>query len=294
MNGGATGFRLQRFRDRKGGALARQGLSHDLRSAAISPRRNAQEREVPKTAIVIPCYNEARRLDSAGFLEFLANNPDVGFLFVDDGSSDETERVLSDLVSRASERASVLALECNQGKAEAVRRGIVKALESGPRYVGFWDADLSTPLEVVPRFVDQLDANPGIELVMGARVQLLGRQIDRSPLRHYLGRLAATATSTALGLRVYDTQCGAKLFRADTARMLFRAPFRSRWIFDVEIIARLVASRAGSSNRPASEVIWEYPLNRWRDVDGSKVRPRDYIRALFELRRIRRDYPRPG
>jgi glycosyltransferase involved in cell wall biosynthesis len=249
---------------------------------------------VPKTAIVIPCYNEARRLDSAGYLEFLAKDPDAAFLFVDDGSTDETGRVLRELVARATGNASMLALERNSGKAEAVRRGILEALESRPRYVGFWDADLSTPLDVVPRFVEQLDAAPQMEMVMGARVQLLGRHIDRSLLRHYLGRLAATATSTTLGLRVYDTQCGAKMFRADTARVLFREPFQSRWIFDVEILARLIACHGGSSRLSASDVIWEYPLNRWRDVSGSKVRPRDYLRALFELRRIRRSYPRPG
>jgi len=249
---------------------------------------------VPKTTIVIPCYNEARRLDSAAFLEFLASDPDTAFLFVDDGSTDETAGVLRDLVARASGRASMLALERNSGKAEAVRRGIIQALESGPRYVGFWDADLSTPLDVVPRFANQLDAHPQLEMVIGARVQLLGRQIERSVLRHFMGRLAATATSTVLGLRVYDTQCGAKLFRADTARALFRDPFQSRWIFDVEVIARLIACHTGNAGLPASKVIWEYPLHRWRDFEGSNVRPRDYLRALYDLRRIRRRYPRPS
>ena len=249
---------------------------------------------MPKTTIVIPCYNEARRLDSAAYLEFLTNDPDTAFLFVDDGSTDETATVLRDLVARASQRASLLALERNSGKAEAVRRGILQALESNPRYVGFWDADLSTPLDVVPTFADQLDANPQLELVMGARVQLLGRQIERSVLRHHMGRLSATVISTSLGLRVYDTQCGAKLFRADSARALFRDPFQSRWIFDVEVIARLIARHAANAGPPASKVILEYPLHRWRDFEGSNVRPRDYLRALFDLRRIRRRYPRPG
>ena len=247
---------------------------------------------MPKTTIVIPCYNEARRLDSAAFIAFVESDPEAALLFVDDGSTDETGRVLGDLVARAGRNASVLTCERNSGKAEAVRLGIVRALDSGPRYVGFWDADLSTPLDVVPRFVDQLDAHPQLEMVMGARVQLLGRQIERSVLRHHLGRLAATFISAALGLRVYDTQCGAKLFRADTARALFRDPFQSRWIFDVEVIARLIARHAGNAGLPASKVILEYPLHRWRDFGGSNVRPRDYLRALFDLRRIRRRYPK--
>jgi len=245
-------------------------------------------------AIVIPCFNEAKRLDQAAFERFSSENPDVSLVFVDDGSRDDTRRILEELTARLSDRASVVALEENSGKAEAVRQGVNHALERQSSYVGFWDADLATPLDVIGKFSDLLDADPQLQMIMGARVQLLGRHIERSPLRHYAGRVAATAISTVLGLRVYDTQCGAKLFRSDAARELFSEPFRTRWIFDAEIIARLIARPSAHSGPAARDLIYEYPLHAWLDVRGSKVGPSDYLRAAVDLHRIYKHYVRPS
>ncbi len=215
-------------------------------------------------------------------------------MFVDDGSVDDTKRILEELAVRLSDRASVVALEKNSGKAEAVRRGVNRALERQPSYVGFWDADLATPLDVIRKFSGLLDTRPQLQMIMGARVQLLGRRIERSALRHYAGRLAATGISTVLGLRVYDTQCGAKLFRSDAARDLFGEPFRTRWIFDAEIIARLIAKLGAHSGPAARDVVYEYPLHAWMDVRGSKVGPSDYLRAAVDLLRIYSHYVRPS
>ncbi len=245
-------------------------------------------------AIVIPCFNEEKRLDQAAFERFAAETPEVSYVFVDDGSVDDTKRILEELAARLSDRASVVVLKENSGKAEAVRRGVNCALERQPDYVGFWDADLATPLDVIREFSGLLDTHPQIQMIMGARVQLLGRRIERSPLRHYAGRVAATAISTVLGLRVYDTQCGAKLFRSDAARELFGEPFRTRWIFDAEIIARLIASLGAHSGHAAGDVIYEYPLHRWMDVRGSKIGPSDYLRAAADLHRIYHQYVRPS
>jgi glycosyltransferase involved in cell wall biosynthesis len=242
--------------------------------------------------IVIPCFNEAKRLDLGAFEQFAAGNPETSFLFVDDGSTDDTRRILDGLATRISDRASVLVLEQNSGKAEAVRRGVNRALEAEPTYVGYWDADLATPLPVIREFSQLLEGNPQLQMIMGARVQLLGRHIERSALRHYAGRIAAPAISTVLGLRVYDTQCGAKLFRADAARELFSEPFRTRWIFDAEIIARLIARLGANSHPPARDVIYEVPLHAWMDVRGSKIGPSDYLRAAVDLLRIYRHYVR--
>lgn len=245
------------------------------------------------TAIVVPCYNEAERLDPAAFRTFARTHDNLYFLFVNDGSTDRTQNVLDDLNRHDPIACRVLRLEHNSGKAEAVRRGMLQALESEPAYVGYWDADLATPLEVIPDLRAVLEHRPTVELVLGSRVRLLGREVRRTPRRHYLGRIFATVSSIALGLSIYDTQCGAKLFRASPMTpLLFQEPFRSSWIFDIEILARLVRSRYQARQSGAEQVLFEYPLPAWREVGGSKIKLRDFLRAPIELVAIYRHYLR--
>jgi dolichyl-phosphate beta-glucosyltransferase len=239
--------------------------------------------------LVVPCYNEAQRLDVPTFEAFLKLPAGPFLLFVDDGSTDETAQVLADLLTRsAGGRAGLLRLESNSGKAEAVRRGLVALLaRTDLEYVGFWDADLATPLDEIPEFLGVLRRNPDVQWVLGARVQLLGRDIRRRAIRHYLGRVFATMVSLTLSLPVYDTQCGAKVFRvSDALRTIVARGFVSRWIFDVEMIARLMALPSISIDPRRG--IYELPLKRWVDVGGSKVRARDFVRASLDLLRIRR------
>ena len=146
--------------------------------------------------IVVPCFNEARRLRVDAFRDCCARS-DVDFLFVDDGSTDETGALLHELERSLPRRVSVLALGRNRGKAEAVRQGMSAAFKSGAAIVGYWDADLATPLDEIARLREVLVTHSGVDLVMGARVQLLGRLVRRSPIRHYLGRVFATATAEA-------------------------------------------------------------------------------------------------
>jgi glycosyltransferase involved in cell wall biosynthesis len=241
--------------------------------------------------IVVPCYNEEKRLDIAAFREFSDPAHNIAFLFVNDGSTDQTLRTLERLQASDPDKFSVLNFEQNQGKAEAVRRGILAAVNFRPAYVGFWDADLATPLSAIPQFMDLAENRTDLEIIMGSRVKLLGRNIERRSGRHYLGRIFATVVSMILGLAVYDTQCGAKLFRTSPSiNALFQEPFQSRWIFDVEILARLVQARRGKQLPQPEQVIYEFPLWEWRDVPGSKLGPADFVRAAWELAGIRRRY----
>ena len=234
------------------------------------------------TTIVVPCYNEERRLNLDAFRAYVAEGHEDRFLFVNDGSKDGTLAVLEGLAAEDPQRYAVLDVQPNGGKAEAVRKGMLQAFAEAPTYAGYWDADLATPLHAIPRFREQLTG--GVEMVFGSRVRLLGRSIERQALRHYLGRFGATMASLVLGIPIYDTQCGAKLFRVDAeTRALFADPFIAGWMFDVEILARFIKGRGGEG---VTDAIYELPLTEWHDVAGSKVKPSDFPKAFFELASI--------
>ncbi|MES1259054.1 MAG: glycosyltransferase, partial [Gemmatimonadota bacterium] len=159
-----------------------------------------------ETVLVVPVYNEARRLVADPWLQYLNADRSRALLFVDDGSTDNTVSLLQQLRDHAPAQVSILQLPKNAGKAEAVRCGMVQALAETERYAGFIDADLSAPLSEVGLLHDNLERYPEAWSAFGSRVKLLGRDIVRSERRHYLGRLFATFASIALDLPVYDTQ----------------------------------------------------------------------------------------
>jgi len=242
--------------------------------------------ELQKVTLVVPCYNEAQRLDAAAFVAMIDRDPALSIMLVDDGSRDGTSALHADMVARRPGRIEALALPRNRGKAEAVRQGLLTALKGPAAVVGFMDADLATPTAEMERLCAILCDRKDCDVLLGSRVQMLGRLITRRPLRHYLGRAFATAASLVLRLPVYDSQCGAKLFRrtAALARALER-PFLSRWIFDVELLSRLVTRAADTTPIPP-ERIREEPLERWTDCVGSKLGSWQILLSLLDLVRI--------
>lgn len=245
-----------------------------------------------RTTVVIPCFNEASRLDAAELRRYLRADALTRFVLVNDGSTDGTLELLHDIAASAPDRVGVLDQQPNAGKAAAVRVGLIRALEDDDcNAVGYWDADLATPLSDIATLRAVLEAEPHVDIVLGSRVQLLGRLIERRPARHYAGRVFATFASLLLRMPVYDTQCGAKLFRANgSLRAALETPFATRWVFDVELLRRLVITRREAGELPVEEATHEVPLLRWRDVAGSKVRPTDFPRALGDLARIAATY----
>lgn len=218
--------------------------------------------------VIIPCHNEAKRLNLAAFHRFEAEHPEAALLFVDDGSTDATAACLADF--------PVLHLEQNVGKAEAIRRGVLAmlALDASTEAFAFLDADLATSLDELARLAGILAEKPRLAMVIGSRWPHLGAHIRRGAVRALAGRLMAWMIRLALGRPVYDTQCGAKVFRREAAWTLFGRPFHSCWLFDVELLLRLRGH------------VEEVPLRAWREVDGSKLGLGAMLRAPFELARI--------
>jgi len=247
----------------------------------------------PTLVLVVPCFNEEARLDGRAFLEFAASRPAARLLFVDDGSRDRTPGILDGLKLEAPGAVDVMHLPANRGKAAAVREGILEGLRRAPDLVGFWDADLSTPLSVVDDFITFAVKRPEVDIILGSRVMLMGRDIRRESWRHYIGRVFATGVSLSLDLPVYDTQCGAKVFRANEAlAAVFAQPFHSPWIFDVELLARYLCLPCRPGEPARRDRIYELTVPRWHHVPGSKLRWTDFARAVYELVYIHRKYRR--
>ncbi len=242
-----------------------------------------------RLALIIPCYNEEDRLPCEAFISYASEHPDVSFFFVDDGSTDGTRSLLEQMQMKLPGRITIVSLSENQGKAQAVRMGILEALCSPGDFTctGYWDADLSTSLEELSGFLRILNERPEVVMVTGCRIKRLGARIKRHEFRHYLGRFFASAASLVLGLPVYDTQCGAKIMRANIAAEIFSEPFISRWIFDVEIFFR-VLNMLGS--RWCEDSVYEQPLSSWNEVANSKIRIRDIMQVPLELARIKKAY----
>jgi glycosyltransferase involved in cell wall biosynthesis len=239
-----------------------------------------QNEEAP-VALVVPCYNERGRIDIPRFAAGAAEG-NMDILFVDDGSSDGTAAYIEEQTA-GSGRLGLLRLEKNGGKAEAVRRGMLEALFRFPRaeWIGFWDADLSSPLAEARRMLQFHELEDGgFDAVWASRVMRAGSTVERTFKRHLFGRLFATAAGELVGVKAYDTQCGAKLFLRGVVKEIVDDPFISRWIFDVELYCRLGHDR-----------ILEYPVKEWRDVPGSKVKiVREMFRVGGDLLRIRETY----
>jgi dolichyl-phosphate beta-glucosyltransferase len=234
-----------------------------------------------KTCIVIPFFNEENRFPVLEFITFFDENSDYFFCLVNDGSKDGTSKMLADIHSTRKDRILIPDFEINVGKAEAVRVGILKALEWKPfNFVAYFDADLSTPLSELRAF---LAHGHNYSFIVGSRIKHLGSIIERSKVRHYIGRILATMASLILNLPVYDTQCGAKLINSKLVPVIFKDPFISRWLFDIEIFARLISEYGYEE---VDKMIKEVPLTIWIEKGDSRIKPGYVFKIPFELYKI--------
>lgn len=244
-----------------------------------------------KLAIVIPCFNEAERLNLAAYALFIRCHSNITFCFVDDGSTDATLSLLTEFVANHPADASrVISLSKNEGKAEAVRQGMLAMLEESLNpndLIGFWDADLATPLAELDRFVQAFSQNHAMQVVVGFRKKDTDAHIERSFTRKIISRIMHTIIAHYIGLPIHDTQCGAKLFKASIASAIFAAPFIARWLFDIEIFFRVKHFLGPDA---LEQNVEQLHLKAWHDVPGTKLCLRDVPKIFLELINIKTHY----
>jgi glycosyltransferase involved in cell wall biosynthesis len=240
-------------------------------------------------AIVVPCYNESIRFSTTYWCQILDAAPQVDWLFVDDGSTDSTKEMLSKFCEQRG--SSLLALNKNQGKGNAIRLGFQKLISNNQEitHLGYLDSDGAFSISDVQRLLsitehmNEVRGNLPWDVIISSRVAMAGRQIDRKITRHYLGRIFATYLTRGWRGAPYDTQCGFKIFKmSQELEDSLAAPFRTRWFVDLELISRLELQTKHHLK------IWEEPLVSWTDVDGSKIILKHALAILNETKFARK------
>ena len=219
--------------------------------------------------IIVPCFNEFNRLPINEFIKHESTNSNVRFHFVNDGSTDDTTLLLKKLHKDLPSKFTFLDLEKNHGKAEAIRLGIQSVLNLEFDYIGYLDADLSSPLNELNNATDFLSNNKHKKIVFASRVKLMHNRVVRSTSRHFVGRVFSTAASILLKLKIYDTQCGFKIFSKELCLSFVNEKFISRWLFDIEIFLRIIKNY-GKFNTIG--FAYEMPVQTWVEKGNSKIK----------------------
>jgi CheY-like chemotaxis protein/glycosyltransferase involved in cell wall biosynthesis len=237
--------------------------------------------------VVIPCYNEEKRLLSTEFTNFIEKNSGYHLCFVNDGSKDKTLEVLNNLRKDREDFITVYDCEKNGGKAEAVRQGMLfMSKKEDLDYIGFLDADLSTDLTDFDDLVSTIE-NSDYKIVSGSRISRMGANITKESARKIISLTINFIIRKILLMDFKDTQCGAKIFHKDVIEISFAKKFVTQWIFDVEIFRRITLH---FGLRNAKKILCEQPLKRWVHADGSKLSMKDSIKIVFQLGKIAWSY----
>lgn len=233
---------------------------------------------LPPFSVVIPAYNEAARIahtlrEACSYLA--AESPQSELIVVNDGSADETSAVAREAMAGTSLKTVLLDMTPNHGKGAAVRHGLLSASHA---IALFFDADLSTPLEEIPKVVLPI-ANDEVDIAFGSRAldrKLIGTH--QSWRREQSGRVFNLLVRLTAGLPYWDTQCGFKAFGMERCRPVIEAARIAGFAFDVELL--YLARNAGLRLR-------EVPV-RWNHVDGSKINlVHDSMRMFREVLALR-------
>ncbi|OGX14249.1 MAG: hypothetical protein A2351_07790 [Omnitrophica bacterium RIFOXYB12_FULL_50_7] len=226
-------------------------------------------------SVVIPTYNEEKRLPQslAAIQDFLKKQSYASEIIVsDDGSQDRTVALAKEFLKEFPHK--ILVTPHNRGKGYAVRQGMLAATGA---YVLFTDADLSTPIEEVERFLARLEKDQ--DLVIGSRALSSSQvEIHQNFLRETMGKVFNLVAQQWAFKGVHDSQCGFKCFRREAAQKLFSLQKLDGFSFDVEIV--YLAQKFGYR-------LLELPVI-WRNSAQSRVQVfRDPLIMFWDVLRIR-------
>lgn len=240
---------------------------------------------MPSLSIIIPCYNEEKRLPTEQLTAFLNKNTNVGMILINDGSTDNTIDVLEKLRQKNPQKIRIFSHDKKKGKAEAVRTGMIaSASDTAYSHHGFIDADLAiSPDELFRLFSILISTSK--KFILGSRIKKIGAIIIRNEWRHFYSRIIATIVGSIIRLDVYDTQCSAKIFQTELVTPIFNEEFKTRWLFDVEVICR-IDKQYGNLNEIGSEE----PVLEWVEKKGSKLRWYNFFQILKEVLVLRKYY----
>ena len=237
-----------------------------------------------KIAVIVPCYNESRRIRPEEFISFMQTHSNVALIFVNDGSKDDTLSILEKINNACFSQVHIINLEKNKGKANAIRTGLLHcAVDAELSHVGYLDADLSTSLQEFYALREAMK-NENLDFVLGSRIKLMQATIKRSFSRHIIGRFIATVIDMKFRLGIYDTQCGAKWFRRELISELIKEPFKTKWFFDVELFLRIKNIFPLANGK-------EIPLSHWSDPGKSRLNVLHFPAILADLFSLMRNYP---
>jgi glycosyltransferase involved in cell wall biosynthesis len=233
----------------------------------------------PEVSIIIPAYNEKNRLPRAlaHMQEYFSPQPaaltQVEIIIVDDGSTDGTLRIAEEWSQRIP-TLRIVSNGANRGKGYSVRHGM---LEARGRVALFTDADLSSPIEELPKLLAAIAA--GSDIAIGSRaVDRSLIEVHQSAYRELAGIVFNEFVRLFTGLKFQDTQCGFKAFLRAPSRVIFEQQRIERFGFDPEIL--FLAKRHGLS-------VAEVPV-RWAHDPATKVHVlRDSLLMFGDLVYIR-------
>jgi dolichyl-phosphate beta-glucosyltransferase len=238
-----------------------------------------------RLSIVIPAYNEEHRLPASlttirTFLRHMKWTTTTEIIIADDGSTDNTVSVLKGIASNwhakkasSSPLLKILPLS-HKGKGNAIKQG---TLIAKGQYIFLCDADLSMPIDELPRLLDPLEK--GYDFVISSREAKGSRRIDEPQYRHIMGRVFNMLVQLVVLSGFTDTQCGFKCARKEVAHTLAKAQRVTGFGFDIEWL--LLAKLSEYS-------ILEIPIT-WYHKENSRVNPiRDTLAMIREVFQIRR------